>query len=373
MSNKEEEATRDNSVMRLERSTFGGWRDNTKGVNKGEKLKLDRPSTPNKIPQHSSFIAKGQQIVLNPQKSKEYTLSGKIQNMVDNPTLGIESQKNKKESIIEDGTIGILDEVDNENLTNRAIRTCLAAEAVVAALREECNLLPARSTEEKFKIGHARRGCNCPGKGATCNAAISLQLQLTACENLSLAATAAVRELVAARLGVPMPTPSASSSISPKKQRKKSKKPKNEPISGHLTKIPPDSQLKTPLGLQLEFPPRGSILLPNRKSISGIGSLTKELSTGPFSCSHPTTECVPQIKARHKSSFGCSHPPIVEDPHLECLPGMFNVKVITINVDLIFSTLIVVYLYYYHWHKLCCNLQLSNSIIFELKTITKKH
>ena len=302
---EDENDTRDNSVVALERSAFGGWRDNTKGINKKKnkdgKLILGRPSTPKKTSQDSSFIAEGQQIVLNPQedaKSNGYTLGGRIQNMVDNPTSKIENKKNKKESPIDDVEDGILDEVDDENLTNRAIRACLAAEATIAALREECVFLPIKSSDDKYKIGHAKRGCNCPGKGASCNAAISLQLQLAACENLSLAATAAFRELVAARLGVSMPTMPTSRSVSPKKQRKKPKKPKNATLSEEV--------VKTPIGLQPILTPRESIVLPKRKSSlganSGCVSLSKEQPPiGPFNCTHLIPDCVPLTKPQGKS------------------------------------------------------------------------
>lgn len=275
----DEEDTQDNSVVALERSTFGGWRDNTKRFNKKKnrdaKLILGQLSTSKKTFQHSSFIAGGQQIVLNLQedaKPNEYTLDGRIQNMVDNPTSKIESKKNKKGSAIEDIEVGILDEVDDENLTDRAIRACFAAEATIAAVREECNLLPTRPPDGKFRIAHAKHLCNCPGKGATYNVAVSLQLQLVACENLSLVATAAFRELVAARLRVSMPTPSASRSVSPKKQRKKPKKPKNETPSGQVA--------KNPLGLQSRSSPHESMFLPKRKSISGAISRIRLFSKG---------------------------------------------------------------------------------------------
>jgi len=126
-------------------------------------------------------------------KSNDNNLGNKIQNVVDN----FLSTKMGK-TIVEDDKEDLEDVIDNdENITTRAIRACLAAEAVIATLREECNLLPARDSKDKVNNGHARRGCNCLGKGATCNAIISLQLQLVACENLSFSATAAFRELVA--------------------------------------------------------------------------------------------------------------------------------------------------------------------------------
>ena len=329
-----EEDTRDNNDVALECSTFGGWKDNTKFKkknNKEGKVILGQPSTPKKTSQDSNFIAQGQQMVLNPQKiakPNEYTLGGGIQDMVDD--LGTSNTKKKKETQIEDIPIETLDKVDDENLTNRAIRACLAAEATIVALREECNLLPTRAIDEKPKNGHARRGCNCLGKGATCNAAVSLQLQLAACENLSLAATAAFRELVAARLGVTMPTPSASRSDSPKKQRKKPKKPKNETPSAQVN--------KNPFGLQSGSSPRKPIFLTKRKSTSACDSLTEEqVPPGPFNCTNPVSECVPQTLPQRKTPSACNHPPIMVAPERgDCFPGMFNLQSRAENVDYYF-------------------------------------
>jgi hypothetical protein len=326
----EKEIIQDNNIVALKHSTLGGWRDNTKGLNNKKnrdgKLILGQPSTPKNIVQHSSFIAKGQQIVLNPQentKPNEYIIGGKIQNMVDNLTSEIVNKKSEKGYGLEDTSIEILDEVDDENLTSRAIRACIVAEATIAALKEECKLLPPKLHDGKFKSGHAKHDCKCPGKGATCNATMSLQLQLAACENLSLAATAAFRELVAARLGVAMPTPLASNSSSPKKQRKKSKKSKKENPSGQM--------IKTHIGLQVGSSPRESMLLPKKKSFSKCNSFAIEQPPmGPFNCSHPIPQYVPQMKLHHKNPSACHHDPIAVIPQPDCFPGMFNLQFSTI-------------------------------------------
>lgn len=317
------EATHEDSLVVLEDTAFQGWKDNTKSLKnkknkKDGKLILGRPEASPKNTSHdSNFIAEGNKISLSVKedlKPNEYTLGGRIQNVVDNSQSVIEGQKNDNE----DARDGIND-VDDDNITTRAIRACLAAEAVLAALREECNFLPTRTPEDTSKSSHARRGCKCPGNGTTCNAAISLQLQLAACENLSFAATAAFRELVATRLGVTITK--SSRPISPKKQQKKlkkSKKSSNEVVNGEFSKIP------SHLGSQFR---RGSIMPAKRRSTFGgaCGSSgNEELPTGPFSCSHPITTCVPQCEPLFQSSSSCNHAPIVEVPLPECYPGMYS-------------------------------------------------
>lgn len=71
-----------------------------------------------------------------------------------------------------------------QELAARALRACMAAEAALASLRAECKPLqavsPQRGLELKKNMGNAHR---------------SLRLQIEACENFSLSATAAFKQL----------------------------------------------------------------------------------------------------------------------------------------------------------------------------------
>lgn len=71
-----------------------------------------------------------------------------------------------------------------QELAARALRACMAAEAALASLRAECKPLqavsPQRGLALKKNMGNAHR---------------SLRLQIEACENFSLSATAAFKQL----------------------------------------------------------------------------------------------------------------------------------------------------------------------------------
>ena len=309
----------DGSLVALGQAVFPESQDETvptteKNTKIGGKLRLGRAAPPNRTSTHLSLVAEGHTIVpstaqgnISPFGGEEaYTLRGRIQDMVGSYPAGGETEEPE------------LSDVDDE-LTSRAIRACLAAEAVMAALREECNFLQPNVSGDKSisKQGHGRRGCKCCGKGATCNATLSLQLQLAACENLSLAATAAFRELVAARLGVPMPAPSRDNS--PRKQRKKKKKPKKE------KKSPPPEPPPPALRLSMMSVKRGRTLGKSGTDKNREGSAVEEKPPQrPFSCSDPPILVATGAPPEPLPS-SCDHPRLKvapPPPSHSCLAGI---------------------------------------------------
>lgn len=318
-----EDVSRDNSLVALGKSIFpeleGDIVPPPEKKNGAGKLTLGRAAVPDKPMNPSNFMAEGHSIELRPQEQidRNYTAvqhennfmpKGRNSDLVGSAPTAIEITKLEKD----------------DDLTTRAVRACLAAEAVMAALRDECSYLQPGVTDDdpQGKGGHARRDCKCSGKGSTCNGTLSLQLQLAACENLSLAATAAFRELVAARLGVPMAA--ALRGSSPRKQRKKSKKinKTEKPTVAQNSKSGQTTVKETKVARR-RFSAR-----PNDKTDSK-GNVSKGqeqlLSQGPFSCSHPPLLCSGQNAVQCVLPFSCNcSPSVVAGARPSCFRGMWE-------------------------------------------------
>lgn len=318
-----EDVDRVDSLVALGQSIFPESEDDT--VSPPEKKKgagkliLGRAAPPDKPINPSKFMAEGHSIELSSQDQidRSYTAvqhennfkpKGRSNDLVGSAPTAVEITKPEKD----------------DDLTTRAIRACLAAEAVMAALRDECSYLQPSVTEDnpQGNGGHARRDCKCSGKGATCNGTLSLQLQLAACENLSLAATAAFRELVAARLGVPMAAPLRGSS--PRKQRKKSKK-SNKTEKPTVAQNSKSGQITDK---EMKVASRRFSARPNDETDSK-GNMSKGqeqlLSQGPFSCSHPPVLCSGQSAVQCASPFSCNcSPSVVVGARPSCFRGMWE-------------------------------------------------
>lgn len=331
-----EDVDRVDSLVALGQSIFPESEDDTvsppekkKGAGKlilGRPAPPDKPINPDKP---EKFMAEGHSIELSShdQIDRSYTAvrhlnnfipKGRTSDLVGSAPTAVEITKPEKD----------------DDLTNRAIRACLAAEAVMAALRDECSYLQPSVTEgnPQGNGGHARRDCKCSGKGATCNGTLSLQLQLAACENLSLAATAAFRELVAARLGVPMAAPLRGSS--PRKQRKKSKK-SNKTEKPTVAQNSKSGQITVK---EMKMAPRRFSARPNDETDSK-GNVSKGqeqlLSQGPFSCSHPPVLCSGQSAVQCASPFSCNcSPSVVAGARPSCFRGMWERSVSRKNLEM---------------------------------------
>jgi hypothetical protein len=341
-----------------------------KGDTRGRKSPSSSPASRRTTPQKINLVAEGHAIVLpqvQPHVVDGFTaesLSGRtatqVENLMTSPGEGFQSssQKSKKKSSKAAGNSS------DDELTSRAIRACLAAEAVMAALREECVLLhhagaaAARVSEEyknpmtedggtgtqavaglfRMKKGHSVGKLSGSAAAPPPNGQLSLQLQLAACENLSLAATAAFRELITSRLGFNMPAAHPGQYASTlheeglskipqmKHQRKPIKKPnllKPPQLNLHhqpsycASCSPSNSKGRhhqspgQPQGLragQRQYMNRGKFSM----SIDG-GKSSKPFEEpscggpcvpGPFSCSHPPTTVMSMHQQQHSCYSG---------------------------------------------------------------------
>jgi hypothetical protein len=347
-----------------------------KGDTRGRKSPSSSPASRRTTPQKINLVAEGHAIVLpqvQPHVVDGFTaesLSGRttteVENLMTTPGEGFQSssKKSKKKSSKAAGNSS------DDELTSRAIRACLAAEAVMAALREECVLLhhaaaAAATVSEDYKNpvtegggngteaaagffrmkkGHSVGKLSGSAAAPPPNGQLSLQLQLAACENLSLAATAAFRELITSRLGFNMPAAHPSQFASTlheegltkipqmKHRRKPSKKP-------NLLKPPQLNLLHQPSycascspsnskGRHHQSPGQPQGLRAGQtqymeKQYMNRGKFSMSIDGGKFSkpfeepsCGGP---CVP-------GPFSCSHPPMtvmsMQQQQHSCYSGM---------------------------------------------------
>jgi hypothetical protein len=322
-----------------------------KGDTRGRKSPSSSPASRRATPQKINLVAEGHAIVLpqvQPHVVDVFTaesLSGRtatqVENLMTTPGEGFQSssKKSKKKSSKAAGNSS------DDELTSRAIRACLAAEAVMAALREECVLLHhaaaagATVSEEyknpmtegggtgtqaaagffRMKKGHSVGKLSGSAAAPPPNGQLSLQLQLAACENLSLAATAAFRELITSRFGFNMPAAHSSQYASTlheegltknpqmKHQRKPIKKPNLlKPPQLNLLHQPSYCASCSPSNSKGRHrqspgqPQNGTKFSKPFEEPSGGGPCVP----GPFSCSHPPVTVMSMQQQQHSCYSG---------------------------------------------------------------------